>query len=193
VSSLAAAPWHIACLTKAMTSRPPAPEESRDATIVRGLVSLARAGFKGGHAVPFGAQVNSTRSGRVLVKALNRVVKDCDPTAHAEVRAIRLACRKVGRPNLSGYTLYTTCEPCAMCLTAALFSGLDRVVYGTVVRRPDATGPRLYDYEAKRFASASLFKTKVDGPVEETLCRALVDDPKVTSYIRRQGKKGILI
>ena len=168
-------------------------QEDRDAAIIRGLVSFTRKGFSNGHAVPFGSEIRRTVSGRRVVIARNRVVADCDPTAHAEVRAIRLACKKIGRPNLRGFTLYSTCEPCAMCMTAALFSGLDRVVYGTVVRRPDAVGPPLYDYGAKRFVAASLFKSTVEGPVEETLCRALVDDPRVRDYISRQGKKGIFI
>jgi tRNA(Arg) A34 adenosine deaminase TadA len=168
-------------------------KDQDDAAVIRALVSLARAGFRSGHAVPFGARVTRTRTGRAVVSALNRVVRECDPTAHAEVRAIRLACRKLGRANLAGCTLYTTCEPCAMCMTAALFSGLDRVVYGTVVRRPDATTPPLYAYDAKSFAASSLFKCAVDGPVEEALCRALVDDPDVRSYIGAQGRKGIFI
>ena len=154
---------------------------------------MARRHFSSANPVPFCAQVSHTRSGRTIAVALNRVVSDCDPTAHAEVRAIRLACRKLGRAELSGCTLHTTCEPCPMCLAASLFSGIDRIVYGTVVRPPDSDRPPLYPYSAKEFARSSLFKTAVEGPVEEKLCRALVDDPAVRAYISRQGKKGVFI
>ena len=68
-------------------------------------------------------------------------------------------------------------QPCPMCMTAALVAGVDRVVYGTVVRRPDAKGPPAFAYSAKEFARNSIFRCQVDGPVEEALCRALVDDP----------------
>jgi guanine deaminase len=167
--------------------------KAQDGAIIRRLVALARRNFPRGHPVPFAAQINSADPERPVAIALNRVVLGCDPTAHAEVRAIRLACRRRGQANLAGCTLYTTCEPCPMCLTAALIAGIERVVYGTVVRRPDATSPPLFDYRAKAFAARSGFSCRVDGPVEEPLCRALVDDPQVRRYIARQGRKGVFI
>jgi tRNA(adenine34) deaminase len=174
-------------------TKPADQAKADDAAIIRRLAAKTRAGFRTVHPVPFGAQINRTRTGAPVVLALNQVVRTCDPTAHAEVRAIRLACRKLGRANLAGCTLYTTCEPCPMCLTAALMAGLDRVVYGTVVRRPDAKGPPLFDYSAKKFAARSQFRCQVTGPVEEALCRALVDDPVVREYVARHGRKGVFI
>jgi len=175
------------CLNRGMKKEP------RDNAIMRKMFFLTRRYYHTANPVPFCSQVSHTRSGRTIVVALNRVVSDCDPTAHAEVRAIRLACTKLGRAELSGCTLHTTCEPCPMCMTACLFAGLDRVVYGTVVRPPDSTRPPLYPYGAKEFAASSVFKCVVDGPVEEKLCRSLVDDPVVQRYIGEQGKKGIFI
>ncbi len=64
----------------------------------------------------------------VLLRALNAVEQECDPSAHAEVRAIRLATKRLKKLSLAGYTLYTTCEPCPMCMSTALWAGLDRVV-----------------------------------------------------------------
>lgn len=174
-------------------SRPHDGKIPDDAATIRRLVALARKNFASGHPVPFAAQIYVTRSGREVATALNRVVRGCDPTAHAEVRAIRLACRKLGKANLAGCTLVTTCEPCPMCMTATLFSGIGRVVYGTVVRRPDATTPPLFDYGAKSFVDQSGFDCVVEGPVEEALCRALVDDPRVRRYVERQGRRGVFI
>jgi guanine deaminase len=68
--------------------------------------------------------------GDVLVGAgQNRVTRDHDPTAHAEVQAIRAACRRVDDFSLAGMTLYASCEPCPMCIAASLWARLDRVVY----------------------------------------------------------------
>jgi tRNA(Arg) A34 adenosine deaminase TadA len=161
---------------------PPSTREA-DAEIIREIAAATRRGFASAHPIPYGAQIHETKSGERLVRALNRVVPDNDPTSHAEVRAIRLACRKLKWPTLVGYTLFTTCEPCPMCMTAALFAGIDRVVYGTVVRAPNAKGAPMFGaYSAKDFARDSALKCRVDGPIEEALCRALVDDPIVQKY-----------
>ncbi|HEY8588593.1 MAG TPA: nucleoside deaminase [Naasia sp.] len=76
---------------------------------------------------PFGAVI--VRDGRLLAEGQNRVTRDLDPTAHAEVQAIRAACRAAGDFALTGATLYTSCEPCPLCLSAALWARLDRIVY----------------------------------------------------------------
>lgn len=76
---------------------------------------------------PFGAAV--VADGAFLGSGVNRVTLDLDPTAHAEVEAIRAACRASGDFALGGATLYTSCEPCPLCLGASLWSRLDRVVF----------------------------------------------------------------
>src|ERR1700753_746523 len=85
------------------------------------------------HPIPFGADIVSTATGERLMRAVHRVGPDHDPSAHAETLAIRLACAKLATGSLKGYTLYTTCEPCAMCMACALWSGLDRVVFGATI------------------------------------------------------------
>ncbi|WP_210480251.1 nucleoside deaminase [Naasia sp. SYSU D00948] len=89
-------------------------------------VELALANVAGGGG-PFGALV--VRDGVLLAEGANRVTASLDPTAHAEVEAIRAACRAVGDFSLAGATLYTSCEPCPLCLSAALWARVDRVVY----------------------------------------------------------------
>ena len=89
-------------------------------------VALATQNVAGGGG-PFGALV--ARGDEVLALGQNRVTRDLDPTAHAEVVAIREACRAAGDFSLAGCTLYTSCEPCPLCLSSALWARLDRVVY----------------------------------------------------------------
>jgi guanine deaminase len=76
---------------------------------------------------PFGAVV--VRDGVSVAEGQNRVTATLDPTAHAEVVAIRAACQVVGDFSLAGTTLYASCEPCPLCLSAALWARVDRVVY----------------------------------------------------------------
>ena len=78
--------------------------------------------------VPVGALV--VHGGSILARASNRTVRDQDPTAHAEMLAIRAACAAIGSWRLSGCTLYVTLEPCAMCAGAIVLARVDRVVFG---------------------------------------------------------------
>lgn len=77
---------------------------------------------------PFGALIVGT-DGQLVAEGQNRVTRDLDPTAHAEVIAIRAACQAFGDFSLAGATLYTSCEPCPLCLSAALWARVTRVVF----------------------------------------------------------------
>lgn len=77
---------------------------------------------------PFGAVI--VKDGEIIATGVNRVTMNCDPTAHAEVSAIRAACQKLKTFDLSGTTIYTSCEPCPMCLGAIYWSHIDRMYYG---------------------------------------------------------------
>lgn len=77
---------------------------------------------------PFGALIVAA-DGTLLGEGQNRVTRDLDPSAHAEVVAIRAACQTVGDFALPGATLYTSCEPCPMCMATALWARIDRVLY----------------------------------------------------------------
>lgn len=89
-------------------------------------VELATANVEAGGG-PFGAVV--VRAGEQVATGQNRVTRDLDPTAHAEVEAIRAAGRALGDFSLAGCVLYASCEPCPLCLSASLWARLDRVVY----------------------------------------------------------------
>ncbi len=77
---------------------------------------------------PFGAVI--ARNGEIIATGVNRVTPNHDPTAHAEVSAIREACSKLKTFDLSGCDIYTSCEPCPMCLGAIYWAHLDRMFYG---------------------------------------------------------------
>ncbi|MGL4851962.1 MAG: nucleoside deaminase [Phocaeicola sp.] len=77
---------------------------------------------------PFGAVI--ARNGEIISTGVNRVVESCDPTAHAEVIAIREAATKLGTFNLNGCEMYSSCEPCPMCLGAIYWARLDKLYYG---------------------------------------------------------------
>lgn len=77
---------------------------------------------------PFGAVI--AKDGEIIATGVNRVTSSCDPTAHAEVSAIRNAATTLGTFNLSGCEIYTSCEPCPMCLGAIYWARLDKMYYG---------------------------------------------------------------
>lgn len=95
--------------------------------LMRKAIELAlRNVDKGGG--PFGAVI--ARNGEIVATGANRVVPDCDPTAHAEINAIRAATAKLGTFSLEGCEIYTSCEPCPMCLGAIYWARISRMYYG---------------------------------------------------------------
>ena len=97
-------------------------------------VALSREHMDADAGGPFGAVI--VREGQVLAEGWNQVTSTHDPTAHAEIVAIRRACEGAGDHALQGATLYTSCEPCPMCLAAAYWARLSRIVYANT--RADA-------------------------------------------------------
>ena len=90
-------------------------------------IELARLGSEAGEGGPFGAVI--VRDGRIIAESWNRVVASHDPTAHAEISAIRSACAQLGNFHLTGCTLYASSEPCPMCLAATYWAHIGRVVF----------------------------------------------------------------
>ena len=105
----------------------------QDCDFMREAIKLANESVRRGGG-PFGAVV--VKNGKVIAGSSNRVTLELDPTAHAEVNAIREACRRLGTFDLKGCTIYTSCEPCPMCLGAIYWAHIDRIYYGNT--RKDA-------------------------------------------------------
>ena len=101
---------------------------------MREAVRLSVQKMRGNHGGPFGAIV--VKGNRIVGRGWNKVTSNNDPTAHAEVSAIRDACRRLKTFELDGCELYTSCEPCPMCLSAIYWSRLKAVYYGNT--RKDA-------------------------------------------------------
>lgn len=128
-----------------------------DAAFLAQAVALSRSGMEAGHGGPFGALV--VRDGVVLAEGWNAVTSDRDPTAHAEVTAIRRACAAVDDFSLVGATLYSSCEPCPMCLSAIYWARLDRLVYANTRDQAAAIG----------FDDAFLYDEVPKPPLERTM------------------------
>ena len=101
--------------------------EAHDIDFMRVALDEARTAERAGE-VPVGAVV--VHEGAVIARGANRTISDCDPTAHAEIVALRAAARAMGNHRLVGATLYVTLEPCAMCAGAMVQARIERVVYG---------------------------------------------------------------
>lgn len=94
-------------------------------------IDQAREGIELGHGGPFGSVI--VKNGEVIACGHNMVLKNNDPTAHGEITAIRKAGEALGMYDLSGCTLYTTGEPCHMCLCAIMWANIDKVYYGCTI------------------------------------------------------------
>jgi guanine deaminase len=101
---------------------------SDDKRFLRKAIEIAASGIRKGGG-PFGAVI--TKNGKIIAGSNNKVVLNSDPTAHAEILAIREAADLLGTHDLSGCMLYASCEPCPMCLGAIYWSGIKRVVYAS--------------------------------------------------------------
>ena len=130
------------------------------------------------HPMVFGADIVSTATGERLMRSVNRVGPDHDPSAHAETLTIRLACAKLQSVSLKGYTLYTTCEPCAMCMACALWAGLDRLVFGATIVDAARFVSQI-TIPAKEVARRTDLRCEVVGPVEREACVRLFTDPRM--------------
>jgi len=98
-----------------------------DTRLLGEAIRVARTRMLEGRAGPFGAVI--ARDGVIVARGWNAVTSTNDPTAHAEIVAIRRACRKLGTFHLEGGVLYSSCEPCPMCLAAAYWARVDRLVH----------------------------------------------------------------
>jgi guanine deaminase len=124
---------------------------------LREAIRLSLEKSRAGEGGPFGAVI--VCRGEIVARGWNRVTSAIDPTAHAEITAIRDACRRLPSFSLAGCEIYTSCEPCPMCLAAIYWSRLDRVYYAATRQDAAAAGfddSRIYSELAMGSAERSL-------------------------------------
>ena len=122
---------------------------------MRMAINEARKGIRAGHGGPFGAVI--VKDGEVIGKGHNQVLKNNDPTCHGEMMAIHKACKKLGTFDLSGCELYTTGEPCPMCMSAILWANIEKVYYGC----------NIIDTEEIGFRDAKFYQMQQPGEREK--------------------------
>ena len=123
------------------------PEQPDDEALLARAVQLSRLHMEEGAGGPFGAVI-ATKDGRIIAEGWNGVTSGNDPTAHAEMVAIRRACAALGTFDLSGHVIYSSCEPCPMCLGAVYWARLERLVFANSRADAAAIGfddARIYD------------------------------------------------
>ncbi|GAB4835972.1 hypothetical protein Ancab_000891 [Ancistrocladus abbreviatus] len=139
--------------------------QDRDHKFLTKAVEEAYKGVESGHGGPFGAVV--VCNDEVVVGCHNMVLKATDPTAHAEVTAIREACKKLNRLELSDCEIYASCEPCPMCFGAIHLSRIKRLVYGAQAEAAIAIGFDDFIADALRgtgvYQKANLEIKRADG------------------------------
>ncbi len=132
-----------------------------DEDFMQVAIEKARYGVQNGQS-PFGACV--VKNGEVISSGSNTVWKDGDITAHAEIEAIRKACKKLNSVDLSGCIVYSTCEPCPMCFTACYWAQISKIVYGARIK--DAKGFGFNEMLISNEQMKSLSKSKIEIKVD---------------------------
>ena len=155
-----------------------------DAERLRALADFTRRRAAGANPTPFGCDIVRTDSGERLFRGINAVWAESDPSAHAELRAVRRACKKLRLTNLRGHTLYTTCEPCPMCMGAILWSGLDRVVFGATIADAAKHCSQIY-VSARTLSAKSDFPCEVSGPTARAECYSLFTAPNMVRAMKQ--------
>ena len=135
-------------------------------------VEEARAGIHAQHGGPFGSVI--VKDGEVVGRGHNRVVGNNDPTCHGEVAAIRDACARLGTFDLSGCEIYTTGEPCHMCLCACMWANISKIYYGCTIADNDRIG-----FRDEKFDKVFGGREKLGGYlvcVDHAACEELFDE-----------------
>ena len=150
---------------------------------LRRAIALATENVVSGAGGPFGAVI--VRDGRIVGEGVNTVTAAHDPTAHAEVNAIRAASKALGTFSLAGCQLYTSCEPCPMCLAAAYWARIDAIYYGASAADAARAGfddAFLYDEFRKDSAERKLPATQLLGDEAWSSFAAWIASPNKIAY-----------
>ena len=127
---------------------------------------------------PFGAVI--VKDGEIIARGANRVTADNDPTAHAEVSAIRAAAKKLGTFDLSGCDIYTSCEPCPMCLSAIYWARIGRIYYGNTQ----------YDAKAINFDDSFIYDELSLAPEQRAIpSERILGDEAIATFNKWRDKE----
>ncbi len=140
---------------------------------MRVALDEAHAGVDGGDGGPFGAVI--VKNEKIIAQAHNTVLKDHDPTQHAEIKAISEASRKLGNHDLSGCEIYTTTEPCTMCFSAIHWAKIDRLIYGTTINDVQRLGFNELPIPAEKMKELASSPVKIESGFMKDECLKLLD------------------
>ena len=127
---------------------------------MKSAIREAYRGIENGDGGPFGAVI--VKDGRIVAKGHNEVLKNHDATCHGEVMAIRRASKKLGTHNLKGCEIYTTAEPCPMCLGAIMWANIDKIYFGCNINDTDKIGFRDEKFYATGKEDLAEFMTELE-------------------------------
>jgi guanine deaminase len=158
-------------------------DPTAERALMRRAVELSAQRMRENAGGPFGAII--VKDGEVIAEGWNKVTSTNDPTAHAEVSAIRAACERLGTFSLAGCDIYTSCEPCPMCLSAIYWARLDRIYFAN--SREDAAvigfdDDFLYREVPKPIEARSIATVKLDLPEAKAVFEEWVRKPDKVQY-----------
>ncbi len=159
------------------------PVDPADEALLAEALALAEAGATTGDHGPFGAVV--ARSGVIVGRGWNRVVELRDPTAHAEILAIRDAAARLGTPVLADCTLYSSCEPCPMCLSALYWARIRQVIFAAGREDANAAGfadVRILKEIGRRWEDREMASGRALEEEGRAVLRAWTRNPKRIPY-----------
>jgi len=158
-------------------------EEFEAKPFLERAIALAAAHAADGRNGPFGAVI--TRGGKIVAEGWNQVVSSGDPTAHAEVVAIRRACATLGQWDLSGCEIHASCEPCPMCLSAIYWARLDRIFFASTRHEAAGIGFQdefLYEELRREYPERRIPTQRIDMPEASRLFGDWQRNPRRVSY-----------
>ena len=138
-----------------------------------------RSGFPSADGGPFGASI--VKNGDLIASGHNTVLRDNDPTAHAEIMTIRQAARELGSWDLSGCEIYSTTEPCPMCFAAIHWARIDAIYMGTRIEDVAAMGFSELSLSNEQFKSIAGLDVRLTDNIAVDACRKLLTDWKSQS------------
>lgn len=153
---------------------PPTASDRAQNAYMQEAIDEARRGIYAGDGGPFGSVI--VKDGAIIGRGHNRVLADNDPTCHGEIAAIRDACRALNTYDLTGCTLYTTGEPCPMCLCASMWANIDAVYYGCTIADNADIGFRDEKFDGLLGGRAQLSSYLLC--IDREACRKLFDEYK---------------